>query len=80
MIRITFNAAAEKLIRQGLAQAAAPPRFLIVPGDGTMPAASRATPAGEGSIDPQARNHPLVVKSLELFNAEICSIIDLRPK
>ncbi len=83
MIRITFNAAAEKLIRQGLAQAAVPARFLIVPGDSAVAAnvrgsASRAGSAG--TIDPQARNHPLVVKSIELFDAEICSVIDLRPK
>jgi DNA polymerase-3 subunit gamma/tau len=79
MIRITFNAAAEKLIRQGLAQAGAPSRFMIVPGEGLVtsngPAKVRAP---LGSIEQEARNHPLVVRAQSLFNAEIVTVVDLR--
>lgn len=78
MIRITFNAAAEKLIRQGLAQSGAPTRYRIVPGESSVAIAPRV--ASAGSIDQEARNHPLVVQSLEIFDGEICSVIDLRPK
>ena len=81
MIRITFNAAAEKLIRQALSQAGAPSRFLIVPGAALSttsgPAKSRAP---QGSIEAEARNHPLVVQAQAIFNAEICSVVDLREK
>jgi DNA polymerase-3 subunit gamma/tau len=78
MIRITFNAAAEKLVRQGLAQSGAPTRYRIVPGESSVAITPRA--ASAGSIDQEARNHPLVVQSLEIFDGEICSVIDLRPK
>jgi DNA polymerase-3 subunit gamma/tau len=86
MIRITFNQAAEKLIRQGLAQAGAPGRFLIVPGEGleaangTRASRSRAPLGSVGSIEAEARNHPLVVRAQEIFHAEICSVVDLRDR
>jgi DNA polymerase-3 subunit gamma/tau len=79
MIRITFNAAAEKLIRQGLSQAGAPSRFLVVPGEGLAgssgPTKSRAA---LGSIEQEARTNPLVVQAQSLFNAEIVTVVDLR--
>jgi len=82
MIRITFNAAAEKLIRLGLSQASAPTRFLIVPREGGSSSAGPAPKvrAPHGSIENEARNHPLVLKAQELFKAEICSVVDLREK
>jgi len=79
MIRITYNAAAEKLIRQALTQAGAPSRFMIVPGEGLTsssgPAKSRAP---QGSIEAEARANPLVVQAQSLFNAEIVIVVDLR--
>jgi DNA polymerase-3 subunit gamma/tau len=79
MIRITFNAAAEKLIRQALTQAGAPSRFMIVPGEGLTssngPAKNRAP---QGSIENEARTNPLVVQAQSLFNAEIVTVVDLR--
>ncbi len=79
MIRITFNAAAEKIIRQMLTTSGAPTRYRIVPGESSATVTPRAT-VSAGSIDHEARNHPLVVQSLEIFDGEICSVIDLRPK
>lgn len=79
MIRITFNAAAEKLIRQSLMQSGAPTSYRIVPGESSVAITPRAS-SNAGSIDQEARNHPLVVQSLDIFDAEICSVIDLRPK
>jgi DNA polymerase III subunit gamma/tau len=79
MIRITFNAAAEKIIRQALTQANAPSRFMIVPSEG--PTSSSASPrirAPQGSIEQEARTNPLVVQAQSLFNAEIVSVVDLR--
>jgi len=81
MIRITFTPAAEKLIRQGLSEAGAPTRFLIVPGEGQATAkASGGIRTALGSIEHEARNHPLVIQAQSLFNAEVCSVIDLRDK
>jgi DNA polymerase-3 subunit gamma/tau len=81
MIRLTFNAAAEKLIRQALSQAGAPTRFLIVPSDGLT--TSGATPKirpSPGSIENEARSHPLVAQAQSIFNAEIVTVVDLREK
>jgi DNA polymerase-3 subunit gamma/tau len=81
MIRITFNAVAEKLIRQALTQAGAPSRFLIVPSTTLTASGGPAkVRAPQGSIEHEARNHPLVVQAQSIFNAEICSVIDLREK
>ena len=81
MIRLTFNAGAEKLIRQALTQARAPTRFMIVPGEGqaTVGGAPKAR-APLGAIETEARTHPLVVQAQSLFNAEIVSVVDLREK
>ena len=79
MIRMTFNANAEKIIRQALAQAGVPARYRIVPGD-SVASVAKLPSASAGSVDSEARNHPLVMKSAKIFDAEICSVIDLRPK
>ena len=79
MIRLTFNAAAEKLIRQTLSQAGAPTRFMIVPGEGLGPATGAAKPrAPLGSIESEARANPLVVQAQSIFHAEIVTVVDLR--
>ncbi len=79
MIRLTFNAAAEKLIRAALTQAGAPSRFLIVPGEGLTSSGTAAKPAApQGSIEAEARANPLVLHAQSLFNAEIVSVVDLR--
>ena len=81
MIRLTFNAGAEKLIRQALTQAGAPTRFMIVPGEGlTSPGGAPKVRAPLGAIETEARTHPLVVQAQSLFNAEIVSVVDLREK
>ena len=81
MIRLTFNAGAEKLIRQALTQAGAPTRFMIVPGEGlTSPGGAHKVRAPLGAIETEARTHPLVVQAQSLFNAEIVSVVDLREK
>jgi len=81
MLRLTFNAAAEKLIRQALTQAGAPSRFLIVPGEGQTAAGSAPKArAPLGSIENEARNHPLVAQAQSIFNAEIVTVVDLREK
>ena len=81
MIRLTFNAAAEKLIRAGLAQAGAPTRFSIVSGEALIGSSGPSKPrAALGSIENEARTNPLVMQAQSLFQAEIVSVIDLREK
>ncbi len=81
MIRITFNAEAEKIIRRELSAAGVPSRFAIVPGEGLSPTSGPArVSAPAGSIEGEARTNPLVTRAMELFDAEIVSVIDLRPR
>jgi len=81
MLKLTFNVAAEKLIRQALTQAGAPSRFMLVSGEGEATAGSAArVRAPLGSIENEARNHPLVAQAQSIFNAEIVTVVDLREK
>jgi DNA polymerase-3 subunit gamma/tau len=82
MLGLTFNAAAEKIIRQELQKLGGPARFMVVPGEG---AASSGAPAAAvaplaGSIQERALNDPLVQKAKDIFNAEVRSVVDLRIK
>jgi DNA polymerase-3 subunit gamma/tau len=80
MLAITVNAAAEKIIRQELQRLGAPSRFLVVPGDGAISAATAAPTPSAGSIQQAALEHPMVQKAREIFNAEVRSVLDLRTK
>jgi len=79
MLKLTFDAAAEKIIRQELQRLGAPTRFLIVPGDSGTPqsAAPMAAPMA-GSVQEAALSHPSVQRAKEIFQAEVRSVIDLR--
>jgi DNA polymerase-3 subunit gamma/tau len=81
MIGLTFNAAAEKIIRQELQRLGAPTRFLIQTGktNGDGRVAAPTTPR-TGSIQEMALAHPLVKHAQEIFKAEVRSVIDLRAK
>ena len=79
MLSLTFNAAAEKIIRQELQRLGAPTRFLVVPGEGAAPAARTAAPPA-GSIEEAALANPLVQRAKEIFHAEVRSVVDLRQK
>ncbi len=82
MLALTVNAAAEKIIRQELQRLGAPTRFMVVPGAGA--AATQApvvfTAPVAGSIQEAALANPLVQKALEVFKAEVRSVVDLRTK
>lgn len=82
MIGLTFNPAAEKILRQELQKAGAPARFLIVPGETTEGGRSvtAAAKPRAGSIQETALAHPLVEHAREVFKAEVRSVIDLQTK
>jgi DNA polymerase-3 subunit gamma/tau len=81
MIGLTFNAAAEKIIRQELQRLGAPTRFLIQTGktNGDGRVAAPTTPR-TGSVQEMALAHPLVKHAQEIFKADVRSVIDLRAK
>jgi DNA polymerase-3 subunit gamma/tau len=84
MLSLTVNAAAEKIIRQELQRLSAPARFLVVPVEGSAPAAgatgAAAPVAPAGSIQETALANPLVQRAKEIFKAEVRSVIDLRAR
>jgi DNA polymerase-3 subunit gamma/tau len=83
MLSLTVNAAAEKVIRQQLQRLGAPTRFLVVPGEGAaapVPAFAKSAVPPAGSIQETALGNPLVQRALEIFNAEVRSVLDLRQK
>jgi DNA polymerase-3 subunit gamma/tau len=80
MLALTVNAAAEKIIRQELQRAAAPARFMVVPGEGNAGAAAPAAAVPAGSIQEAALSHPMVQRAKEIFAAEVRSVLDLRGK
>ena len=79
MLSLTVNAAAEKIIRQELQRLGAPARFLVVPGEGAGPDATKSAPVS-GSVEEAALAHPLVQRAKEIFNAEVRSVVNLRVK
>jgi DNA polymerase-3 subunit gamma/tau len=78
MLSLTVNAAAEKIIRQELQRLGGPARFLVIPGAGAASAVMAAPQAG--SIQEAALQHPLVQRALDIFKAEVRSVVDLRQK
>ncbi len=80
MLSLTVNPAAEKIIRQELQRLGAPTRFLVVPGEGTGPVATIRSAPLAGSVEEAALAHPLVQRAMEIFKAEVRTVVDLRVK
>lgn len=79
MLSLTVNAAAEKIIRQEVQKRGGPARFMVIPGEGVASTSAVTAPAA-GSIQQVALEHPMVQRAKEIFNAEVCSVVDLRTK
>jgi DNA polymerase-3 subunit gamma/tau len=80
MLALTVNAAAEKIIRQELKRLGAPTRFMVVPGEGSVPSAAPMAPPIAGSVQEAALANPLVQRAKEIFKAEVRSVVDMRQK
>jgi DNA polymerase-3 subunit gamma/tau len=80
MLSLTFNVAAEKIIRAELQKLGGPARFMVVPGEGGAAGAPISAAPIVGSIQEEAMNHPLVQRAKEIFDAEVRSVVDLRTK
>jgi DNA polymerase-3 subunit gamma/tau len=82
MIALTVNTAAERIIRQELQKLGAPTRFMVVPGAaGAAPSGGHAMAAAPaGSVPEAALANPLVKSARTIFEAEVRSVVDLRPR
>jgi DNA polymerase-3 subunit gamma/tau len=78
MLPVVMNAAAEKIVRAVLRNAAIP-KFTLLPAAAAAPAAAKKVrPARSGSVQAKALEHPMVQQAQKLFQAEIQTVIDLR--
>lgn len=81
MLSLTMNIEAEKIAKNALRAAGASQKLVVVPGEGAA-ASSNAKPrtAASGSVQAAALENPLVKQAMDLFSAEVRSVLDLRDK
>jgi len=81
MLSLTMNIEAEKIAKNALRAAGASQKLVVVPGEGAA-ASSSAKPrtAASGSVQAAALENPLVKQAMDLFSAEVRSVLDLRDK
>ena len=80
MLQMTVNAEAEKIIRGAIRERGLGDlKLVLLPGAGAAKAAAKkkTRPAGAGSVQAKAEEHPIVQQAQRLFNAEIRNVIDL---
>jgi DNA polymerase-3 subunit gamma/tau len=81
MLSLTMNIEAEKIAKNALRAAGASQKLVVVPGEGAA-GSSNAKPrtAASGSVQAAALENPLVKQAMDLFSAEVRSVLDLRDK
>ena len=81
MLSLTMNIEAEKIAKNALRAAGASQKLVVVPGEGAA-GGSNAKPrtAASGSVQAAALENPMVKQAMDLFNAEVRSVLDLRDK
>jgi DNA polymerase-3 subunit gamma/tau len=81
MLGLTMNIEAEKIAKNALRAAGSSLKMAVLPGEG-LSANGDAKPraAATGSVQAAAMENPLVKQAMELFNAEVRSVLDLRDK
>ncbi len=81
MLGLTMNIEAEKIIKNALRGIGASQKLVAVPGENGV-ASTNAKPraAASGSVQAAALENPLVKQAMDLFGAELRSVLDLRDK
>lgn len=78
MLGLTMNVEAEKIARDALRALGASQKLVAVPGEnGATSPESKPRVVG-GSVQAAALDNPLVKQAMELFGAEVRSVLDLR--
>lgn len=81
MLALTMNIEAEKIVKNALRAAGASQKLVVTPGEnGVTNGTSKPRTAASGSVQAAAMEHPLVKQAMELFEAEVRSVLDLRDK
>ena len=81
LLPMIFNAEAERIIKSALrANGLGTLKLVILPADPAAAPDKKARAPRSGSVQARAAEHPLVQQAQKLFNAEIRTVMDLRPK
>ena len=81
MLGLTMNLEAEKIARNAQRELGVTQKLVVVPSENGAPNANtkpRAAPSG--SVQAAALENPLVKQAMDLFGAEVRSVLDLRDK
>jgi DNA polymerase-3 subunit gamma/tau len=81
MLGLTMNMEAEKIVRNVLRTMGISKKLVAVPGEnGAAAASAQPTPKVSGAVQAAALENPLVKQAIDLFGAEVRSVLDLRDK
>jgi len=81
MLGLTMNLEAEKIVRNTLRELGVTQKLVVVPGENGAPNANaKPRTAPSGSVQAAALENPLVKQAMDLFGAEVRSVLDLRDK
>jgi DNA polymerase-3 subunit gamma/tau len=81
MLGLTMNIEAEKIAKNAMRSVGASQKLVVVPGEGmAMNTAAKPRVAASGSVQAAALENPLVKQAMELFRAEVRTVLDLRDK
>jgi DNA polymerase-3 subunit gamma/tau len=80
MLGLTMNIEAEKIVKNALRAIGASQKLVVVPGENGAAGSDSRPRAVSGSVQAAALENPLVKQAMDLFGAEVRSVLDLRDK
>jgi DNA polymerase-3 subunit gamma/tau len=78
MLGLTMNMDAEKVVKNALRAIGASQKLVVVPGENGAGSADVKPRVVSGSVQAAALENPLVKQAMDLFGAEVRSVLDLR--
>ncbi len=80
MLGLTMNIEAEKIVKNTLRSLGVSQKLVAVPGENGAAGADAKPRIVSGSVQAAALENPLVKQAMDLFGAEVRSVLDLRDK
>jgi DNA polymerase-3 subunit gamma/tau len=78
MLGLTMNIEAEKIVKNALRAVGASQKLIVVPGENGAVNSDSKPRVVSGSVQAAALENPLVKQAMDLFGAEVRSVLDLR--
>jgi DNA polymerase III subunit gamma/tau len=78
MLGLTMNVEAEKIVKNALRAVGTPLKLVVVPGENGGTNGTSKPRVVSGSMQAAALENPLVKQAMDLFGAEVRSVLDLR--